>query len=61
MLDNGRLYHPAPLGDYGLLASPLTIELGKIMEFGDTQTLFHWQGKAYPVNADPALLGAAGI
>lgn len=51
-----RLYHPASLGDTGLVASALAIELGRFMDFPDspdsddfsTPTLL-WQGKRYPV------------
>jgi len=61
MLETGRLYHPVPFDEYGLVASALAIELGKSMEFGEVDTTFHWQGGSHPVNADAAKLGGRPV
>eukprot|EP00049_Salpingoeca_infusionum_P012326 m.224904 g.224904 ORF g.224904 m.224904 type:complete len:139 (-) comp15155_c0_seq2:2185-2601(-) len=49
MRESGRLYHPSPLCDTGLVGSHLASRLSENMTFG-TPTIFHWQGKDIEVD-----------
>ena len=51
MTDTARLYHPSPDGkDLYLVASPLAIKLSRLMDFGQDNTRFTWQGKSYDID-----------
>ena len=49
MFENGRLYHPASIADYGLVKSKLADDLFARFDFGSdgTPTHFNWQDQRH--------------
>lgn len=49
----GRLYHPAPVGGFGLLASALALRLGEDVREQQPGYVLRWSGQDYPIRSLP--------